>query len=130
MESSITYEEAFHTEYRVFLNSVETLSLSAEKQCEIMGNYNVAWELKDDVSAGLYLIKNPASVFTEGQNLAIQQLINELNKIPESVLKAENTPEENLNAMKHPAWEPLRKQAVILLRTLESVTKNNEIYFN
>ena len=67
MESIITDEEAFHTEYRVFLDAVETLSQPAEKQCDIMGGYNVAYELKNDVEAGKYILKNTASIFNENQ---------------------------------------------------------------
>ena len=48
-------EEEFHSAFRVFLNSVEMLASSPEEQCRLMGNYNVAWELKEDVKAGKYL---------------------------------------------------------------------------
>lgn len=129
MESTISDEEACQNSYHYFIEAVKILSEPPEKQCELVDNYNVAWELKDEVSSGLYLIKDPISFLTEGQKLAIQQLINELNKIPKIILKAENTSEENLKAMKHPAWKPLRKQAAILLRTLEPESKSNEKYF-
>jgi len=130
MENTISDEESYQNSFHYFIEAVKILSESPEKQCELVGNYNVAWELKDEVSSGLFLINAPASVLTESQKLAIQQLINELNKIPKSVLKAETTPENNLSAMKNPIWESLRKQAAMLLRTLESAAQNNEQYFS
>ena len=129
MNSAISDEESYQNAFYYFIEAVKVLSEPAERQCELMGNYNVPWELKDDVSAGLYLINNPASKLTEGQRLAIQQLISELNQIPDSVINAKNTPENNLVAMQKPVWEPLRKQAAELLCTLETATKSNEKYF-
>ncbi len=130
MENTISDEESFHNSYHYFIEAVKILTESAEKQCELMGNYNVAWELKDDVSAGLYLLGNAASSLTEVQGLSIQQLIIELDNVPDSVLNVENTPESNLRAMKSPIWNPLRKQAARLLSTLMPATQNNEKYFN
>ena len=130
MESIITDEEAFHNEYRVFLNAIEVLSQPAKEQCNTMGGYNVACELKDDVAAGIYLLKNTASIFTENEKLVVQQLINELNKIPKEIIVFTDIKEESLKAMEHPCWEPLRKHAAIVIRSLETATKNNEKYFN
>lgn len=129
MKSIITDEEAFHNEYRVFINAVEILSQPAGKQSEIMGGYNVACELKDDVAAGKYLLKNTASTFNENQRLIVEQLINELNKIPKEVVVFTDIKEESLKAMEHPCWEPLRKHAAIVIRALETATINNEKYF-
>lgn len=119
MEENITDKEAFETEYQVFKNAISILSEPAEKQCEIMGNYNVACELKDDVLAGLFLLKNPASHLTYEQQYSIKQLIDELNKIPEDALSFTDIIEECHVAMRHSCWEPLRKHAIILLRSLE-----------
>ena len=44
-----TDEEEFHSSFRIFLNAVEMLASPPEEQCRLMGNYNVAWELKEDV---------------------------------------------------------------------------------
>ena len=54
---------------------MKILAESPEKQCELVGNYNVAWELKDEVSSGLYLIKNPVSVLTEDQKFLFTTLV-------------------------------------------------------
>lgn len=130
MDETISYEESYHNSYYYFIRAIKILAESPEKQCELVGNYNVAWELKDEVSSGSYLIENPASTLTSTQKLAIQQLIDELKKIPATVLREATNHENNLIAMQDPLWKPLRKQAAILLRTLESATKNNEQYFS
>ena len=85
-----------------------------------MGNYNVAWELKNDVAAGANLLELPEDFLTVEERYAIQQLLDELKKIPNSVLNEATNPEDNLWAMRHPCWEPLRKHAGILLRTLNT----------
>jgi hypothetical protein len=130
MDETASVEESYHNSYYYFIRAVKILSESPEKQCELVGNYNVAWELKDEVTSGLYLIESPASTLSSSQKLAIQQLIDELNKIPANVLREVTSHENNLKAMQSPVWEPLRKQAAILQRTLESATKNNEQYFS
>jgi hypothetical protein len=119
MEDNVTDKEAFETEFRVFVNAVSILSEPADKQCELMGHYNVAWELKDDVSAGLYLMNNTESNLSHEQKYSIQQLVDELEKIPENVLSFTNIIEDCQKAMSHPCWEPLRKHASILLRSFE-----------
>ena len=49
-------EDAFHSCFRVYLNALEMLASSPEEQCRLMGNCNVAWELKEDVQAGKFLV--------------------------------------------------------------------------
>ena len=130
MDEAASIEESYHNSYYYFIRAVKILSESPEKQCELVGDYNVAWELKDEVSSGIYLIESPASTLNASQKLAIQQLIDELNKMPATVLREATNHKINLKAMQNPVWVPLRKQAAILQRTLEAATKNNERYFS
>ena len=129
MEEKISDNESFHNAYRVFHEAIEALSEPADVQCKIMGNHDVAWNLKDDVSAGLYLSNSPSSVLTESQVLAIEQLINEIDEIPENVFIAAKTEEENHAAMQHPSWEYLREHAKALIHKLKSATKKNDAFF-
>ena len=129
MDNSISKEEAFQTSYRAFINAVEILSQSPETQCNLLGNYNVAWELKDEIISGKYLYENPESNITEEQIFSIRQLVEEIRKIPESVLVEAKTKSKNLISMNHPCWKPLRKHAALLIRSLKSVTERNEAYF-
>lgn len=120
METNLTNEEIFHSEYTAFYDAVEILSQPAELQCEVMGYYNVAWELQEDISkGGRYLIENPAHIFSEDQILAIQELIDALDEIPSSILIATDEKEENIKAMKYTCWKPLRKMSKELLSTLK-----------
>jgi hypothetical protein len=55
-------EEWLENEFFYFLKALDTLTLDAEDQCERMGNYNVAWELQEDVSAPIpAMIDSPFS---------------------------------------------------------------------
>ena len=122
-------EEEFHNMFLTFIQELRNLALPAAEQCENNGNFNVAWELKDEIASGMYLINHPASLVNKEQQFVIEQLVNELSKIPDSVLVAADTKNKNLNAMSHPCWEPLRKHALIVIRALESVILSNENYF-
>ena len=122
-------EEEFHNMFITFIQELRNLALPAEEQCENIGYINVAWELKEEIANGSYLINHPASLVSKEQKFVIEQLVNELSKIPESVLVAADTKIKNINAMSHPCWEPLRKHALIAIRALESVILSNENYF-
>jgi len=47
-------DEGFRTAYYYFIDAVTTLASNPDEACERMGDYNVAWELKDDVQAGQF----------------------------------------------------------------------------
>ena len=130
MSSGLTKEEAFHNGYRRFLDAIEILAKPAEQQCEIMGYYNVAWELKDDVSSGLYLFDISDQYLNEEKKLEIRSLVADVEKIPKEAFEDKNSTVGSLKAMQHPAWELLRVKASSLLKTLESVTRENDKYFN
>ena len=56
MQSPEQDEDEFHNSFRLYLSSLEILAKAPEVQCELMGNHNVAWELKDEVCAGRLLV--------------------------------------------------------------------------
>jgi hypothetical protein len=115
-----TFEQLFFS----FWQSLNLISKDPETQCKTMGNYNVAWELKDEVLDGQYLIPLPGKFLSDEQKLAIKQFLVELNKIPSDVLQEATSPEENILAMSNSCWRPIRKHASILLRILEPVKDN------
>lgn len=127
---AISNEESFENSYRVFISCLGALASSHEVACEKYGNYNVAWEIKNDVSAGVHLANNPAHRLTERHISEIQKLAGMLNSLPESAIKFTNIVEESLVNMRHPAWEPARKMAGQLLESLCPVTESNEKYFS
>jgi hypothetical protein len=126
----ISNEEDFENAYRVFIMCLDALASTPEVACETYGNYNVAWEIKHDVSAGVYLAKNPAHRLSEKHIADIVKIAGMLNSLPESAIKFTNIIEESLENMRHPAWVPARQMAGQLLESLRPVTETNEKYFS
>ena len=72
--------EAFHNGYYWFIEAVTILQADAETQCQRMGDYNVALELKEDVGAGKYLAKS--ELFCDRERAAILALVESLEAVP------------------------------------------------
>ena len=107
------------------------LAQDAPTQCETMGNYNVAWELKDNVSRGALLFNCPGSArLTAEQKRGILDLIAALEAVPSTKLPAGSDPKDNLAAMNHSSWELLRKQASELLKLLAPATEECRRYLS
>lgn len=123
----LSEEDAFHNSYYYFVEAVKVLSLPAENQCETMGDYNVAWELKDDVQAGSYLTGK--GYLEPNQEAWIQTLVRALNAVPVQELSSGAGREANLSAMIHPSWVPLRIMATQVLQELQPYTEINTKYF-
>jgi hypothetical protein len=121
-----TDESEFRSSYCVFLNAVEMLSASPDAQCDSMGDYNVAWELKDDARAGRYLVG--LGYLTETQEAWISALVGALDAVPTQVLPAGAGRETNLRAMQHPSWVPLRFIAAQVVESLKPFTLENAKY--
>ncbi|MES2282712.1 MAG: hypothetical protein V4542_14970 [Pseudomonadota bacterium] len=119
-------ESEFHSGYRVFVQAVEMLSRPPSEQCELMGDYNVAWELKDDVRAGKYLVG--LGYLTKAQEAWISALVGAMEGVPTQVLPAGADRETNLLAMQHPTWVPLRSIAAHVLEALKPITLENARY--
>jgi len=100
------------------------------KQCETWGNYNVAWELVTDLKNEGYIISTfECSYLTEQQKHEVTNFINSLSNIPEALLIQATTATENLKAMSHSIWEPIRKDAAKLITILQSAAVRNKEYF-
>lgn len=124
----ISEREAFEHAYYYFLQALELLASDSETQCKKGGNYNVAWELKNDVSAGAYIFNLPERL-SEKQKKEILELVAALDAIPDEVLRSATSAADNLRAMNHPCWIPLRERAANLIKLLEPATKKNEEFF-
>ena len=125
--SQISTEEAWHNGYWVFLFTLEALSRSPAEQCELMGDFNTAWELRDDALGGRYLIGS--GFFNEQQEAAVVKFLTAIDPVPVNEMPSGAGREANLAAMQHPAWQPIRDIAKHLLGVLESVTQANLAYF-
>lgn len=114
-------KERFQSLARVFLNTVEVLSESAESQCEIMDYHCVAFELIDDANLGRDVIESEFCVFTESQKKSVRDFLAALNKIPSELKTYTVDRGENIEAMSHDAWIPIRERATKLLIELRSL---------
>nr|WP_063571694.1 hypothetical protein [Luteibacter rhizovicinus] len=134
MNEELSAEEWFEYDIFYFLKALRILELSADEQCEVMGNHNVAWEIQEDVSGPIpNMVSSPMSYFTEAQSAALVSLASALKELPHEAILVEGLPttshEGSIAAMRHPSWEPLRIQASDVLRVLESVIQRNAAYF-
>ena len=116
--------DSFRNSYYYFIDAVRTLAADAETQCERMGDFNVAWELKDDVGAGKYLIGR--NFLGSRQEQAVRTLVDSLESIPPSVLFGGQGREINFSAMQDPCWIELRANASQFLREFEAFIENND----
>ncbi|WP_175002922.1 hypothetical protein [Burkholderia lata] len=119
-------EEEFANSYYYFVEALKILAADADSQCDVMGNYNVAWELKYNVSAGLCMLTLPSRELTKQQRDGIAQIVAALDEIPASVLGGGTAASINKRSMHHPCWMPLRTHAADLLTLLSGVTSRNE----
>ncbi len=116
----------FHSAYRVFAEALEMLATEAEAQCAAMGDFNVAWELKDDVQAGEDLIGHGR--LNAEQEAWIATLVCALDAVPATALPAGAGRDANLAAMRHPSWIPIRVLARSTLDALCAANASNARY--
>jgi hypothetical protein len=124
--SQISELEASHNAYSGFAFTLSVLTRPAEEQCELMGDYNTAWELKDDSLAGRYLIGS--GLFTDQQEAAILEFLAVIEPVPVSDMPSGPGRAANLAAMRNSAWEPIRQIAERLVAVLAPVTAANREY--
>ncbi len=129
VSEKISEEEAFANAYHYFVEALKVLAADADTQCKRMSNYNVAWEIKDDVSRGVGLLRLPgAQRLTSEERDGITGLLTALKEIPASLLAAATTEAANKKVMSHPSWAPLRARAAELLNLLAPTTTRNEAF--
>ncbi|MDB6062005.1 MAG: hypothetical protein JWM78_2108 [Verrucomicrobiaceae bacterium] len=121
--------EVFENSFHHFVQAVEVMTLPPQEQCERMGHFNVAFEIKEDVFAGAYLTKANGCYLSFAEAAAITGLVESLKEIPSEVLSFTNIKEASLEKMKHPSWIPLRIKANNLLLVLTSAKAKNHQYF-
>ncbi len=103
--------DAFHNAFRTYFMAVETLAADPDVQCEQLGDFNVAWELKADIQSGRYLLKR-GHLSAEEEQL-VESLAAALEEVNTLALPAGAGRESNRRAMSHPSWEPSRSLARI-----------------
>lgn len=119
----ISEEESYRLAYNAFLKAVRLLGQDPSTQCRVIGDFNVAWELKCDGTAGEQLLGHPA--MQREIRAAIRELLARLHEVPDSVLGATGSPSENLVAMNHESWVSVRRAASEVL----SAARNESDWF-
>lgn len=111
--------EEFENSYYYFVLALKTLAASADEKAIEYGSSDegAAWELKNDVAAGIYLFNFESCSLSDAQRGKITELVNVLNGMPKN------------NGFKDPSWVPLQKRAEELLKLLEPITRANTEYF-
>jgi hypothetical protein len=127
-DSAALIVEATHNAFYYFLRAVDILKEEPERQCQLMGDYNTAWELQSDIGAGRYLIGK--GILDRGDEDAIAALADAVGAVPTNTLPAGPGRERNLAAMQHAAWVPLRKQAAQLRTCLQPAAARTYAYLN
>lgn len=120
-------EESFRNGCHYFLQALEILSHEPERQCKEMGDYNTAWELKDDVMAGRYLLGQ--GFLLAAEEAAIARLLKALEAVDVRGMPGGDGREPNLKAMANASWAPVRALAKTVLWQLRSVDEANRAYF-
>jgi hypothetical protein len=120
-EDEPTPEEVFFVGFRVFQMSVEFAALPPVEQCQAMGSFNTAWELREDLLDGKHLLgQGRLTSEQEASIRALLAVVEQVQSLPGGVGL-----EQNLSAMQHPSWEPVRTAAARTLSQLAPVVAAN-----
>jgi hypothetical protein len=123
----ISDEEAFRNGFHYFVEALRVLAAPPVQQCEAVGDYNVAWELKDDVLDGRYLLGR--GFLSDSQEVAVSHLLQILEPIDVSRLPSGAGREQNLKAMCDPCWRPVRELASRVILELAGPIADTAAYF-
>lgn len=107
-------DDSFASSIHYLLQSLDVAMQSAKDQCDRIGNYNVAWELKDELEALGPLLDSYREKFSGRQIEESTKMLTLLASIPDSVLSEATSEAKNIEAMQDPHWEPIREQAKVL----------------
>jgi len=122
---------SFWSIYQTALNALASDPMTA---CEAMGNYNTPWEIQHDIMDYTYLRDSAALALDEDQRAGMLLLDEGLRMLPPEAIAppgALMTSHDGcLQAMRHPAWEPLRQHAVRLAELLEPAFDRTEDYLH
>lgn len=125
--------ELYEMGFFAFVKALEVLSHDATTQCEEMGAYHTAWEIKDDVLRGAEgVLGTPVTALSQDQAGLIRALVSRLYRLPEDAISPRGPSPTSwdgcMATMTHPDWAPLRKAAAELLYVLAPNIAENEAY--
>jgi hypothetical protein len=110
--------------YFYFLKALQTLTEDAERQCEVMDYFNVAWELRDEaVGWANAILTLPGGGLSAEQREAVTRLAADLRALPSNVVNVDNVKEEHRRAMNSSSWTAIRLESRNLKKMLEAETQ-------
>lgn len=135
MQTDQQEQDDFENAFFYFVDALRTLGLEADEQCEQLGNYNVPWELRHDVSEGAIAITKARISYLDAEQTArVTEMVSALNALPDEAIAPHGVLTDNhagsLIAMGHPSWGPIRRKAKELLQLLEPAIERNNKYFS
>jgi hypothetical protein len=114
----------YASSYFYFLKSLKILALDALDQCEEMGYFNVAWELREDMLRnGQAILNSSEGDLSDDERSDISSLLENLKEAPHEVVSVDNLRESHLASMSNPYWAPLRTEAKRLIDALSHETQ-------
>jgi hypothetical protein len=128
--ADVTEQEVFEYALRNFLEWLRIMTLPHAELCEVWGNHNVARELISELRAdGDCVVSMPCSYLSAVQRQVVEDFLESLEKIPESILVSATSAAANLEAMSNACWVPYRSFAGAILDQLHSAAIRNKEYF-
>jgi hypothetical protein len=125
--------DEYENTLRLLLSTLGVLSAPAQRQCSIMGNYNVGWELQHDGLDFLdYFLQLQPQQFDSLQIDALRSVHGALGRLPPLAIEPgvdARTVEGCLASMQHSAWNEVRALASTALQRLEGPAELNRDYF-
>jgi hypothetical protein len=130
MSSNDSYNtrDLMENSYYYFNETLSILSKSPVEQCTAMGDYNVAFELRDDGLLVDNFIGQEIIEFTPDQLEGMKKLSSVLSELSDEALKGGHTREDNLKGISNPEWQLVRETAKNLMKILDSRTIENRKY--
>lgn len=129
-DTSLNNKDLMENSYYYFIETLSTLAKSSADQCAAMGDYNVAFELRDDGLVVDDLIGQEIIEFTPDQMEGMKELSLALHALSDEALKGGSTREDNSKGMSNPEWQLVREIAKKLMVILASRTLENRNYLN
>lgn len=133
-QDKMSDREVFENTFHYFISALRVLSNDEVTQCMEMDNYNTPSEIQSDTAnRGLGTLRLSAHYLGWQQAEAIVDLVAAVRRLPAEALCVPHLSMTRhagcITAMAHPAWSPLREQAVRLLEMLAPEIDRNIAYF-
>jgi len=115
--------EAFHNTFFYFLEGLGVMASDAASQRQSIGGAHVAWELHNDVlENGEAVLRYPSPFLQEDERSGVVALLDKMRRLPPDALASSE------QALEHPDWQILRREAARLLERLARCISVNRAF--